>query len=388
MTTTTAGRRPSAPGPAGAGDPALAPKTALSPWVLVRRIVGGAVIVGAVIAVLGTHQDLLRAGLSTLVRSCPAWVVAAVALECASLVAFALLQRRLLGAGGAPVRLRSVMCTVVNADAIATSVPVAGSGLAMAFAYRDFRRMGADAPTATTTPLLSTALSVATFVVLVAAGAAFSGNAAAAALGGGAIVVAVALAVGLRLTLRSTVLRSKVLRSTALRSTARRSDLRLTALRSTARRSSDLRLTDLPGTRPGGIGAVLRRTGADRAQRLIGFLDRCAGLRLSRGAVGYAVLCAAGRWTADALCLVAAIEATGGRVPWAGVLLAWAAGAATTTLGLTPGGIGAADAVLGAALIGVGLSPAGAAAAVVLYRLIALKLLPRVAWFAYRRRLA
>ncbi|HEY0817125.1 MAG TPA: hypothetical protein VGE11_27935, partial [Pseudonocardia sp.] len=62
-------------------------------------------------------------------------------------------------------------------------------------------------------------------------------------------------------------------------------------------------------------------------------------------------------------------------------------GAATTALGLTPGGIGAADAVLGAALIGVGLGPGGAAAAVVLYRLIALKLVPRVAWLAYRRRL-
>ena len=349
MTTATTGRRPSAPGPDGAGDPAIAPPTALTAWGLARRIVGGAVVVGAVIAVLDGHRDLLRAGLSTLVRSCPAWVVAAVALECASLVAFALLQRKLLGAGGAPVRLRSVMCTVVNADAIATSVPVAGSGLAMAFAYRDFRRMGADAPTATTTPLLSAALSAAAFVVLVAAGAAVSGNAAVAALGGGAIIVAVAAALGLRLALRSVALR---------------------------------------GGLPSGIGAVLRRTGADRVERLIGFVDRCTGLRLSRGAVGYAVLCAVGRWTADALCLVAAIEATGGRVPWAGVLLAWAAGAATTTLGLTPGGIGAADAVLGAALIGVGLSPAGAAAAVVLYRLIALKLLPRAAWFAYRRRLA
>jgi uncharacterized membrane protein YbhN (UPF0104 family) len=349
MTATTAGRRPRAPGPSDAAGPAVAPTTGLTAWALARRVVVGGVIVGGVVAVLGTHRDLLRAGLSTLVRSCPAWVVAAVALECASLVAFALLQRRLLGAGGAPVRLRSVMCTVVNADAIATSVPVAGSGLAMAFAYRDFRRMGADAPTATTTPLLSTAMSTATFVVLVAAGAAVSGNAGVAALGGFAVVVAVAVAVGLRLALRSMATR---------------------------------------GGLPAGLSAVLQRIGADRADRVIGFLDRCAGLRLSRGALGYAVLCAAGRWTADALCLVAAIEATGGRVPWAGLLLAWAAGAATTTLGLTPGGIGAADAVLGAALIGVGLSPAGAAAAVVLYRLIALKLLPRAAWFAYRRRLA
>jgi uncharacterized membrane protein YbhN (UPF0104 family) len=130
---------------------------------------------------------------------------------------------------------------------------------------------------------------------------------------------------------------------------------------------------------------VLGRVGPDHADRLVGFLDRCTRLHLGRGAVGYAALCGGARWVADALCLVAAIEATGGHVPWGGLLLAWAAGAATTTLGLTPGGIGTADAVLVAALIGAGLGPAGATAAVVLYRMIALKLLARVTWFAYRR---
>lgn len=317
-------------------------------WALTRRIVGGLVITVGVGVVLATHGDLLRAGLRTLVRSCPAWVVAGVALECASLLAFALMQRRLLGAGGAAVRLRSVLCTVVNADAIATSVPVAGSGLAMAFAYRDFRRMGADAPTATTTPLVSTAMSVATLVGLIAMGAAVSGNPGVAALGASAVVVAIALAAALRITLRSVAMRGRL---------------------------------------PTGLAAVLERSGSGRADHLIGFLDRCTRLRLSRGAVGYAALCAGGRWAADALCLVAAIEATGGHVPWSGVLLAWAAGAATTTLGLTPGGIGAADAVLVAALVGAGLGPAATTAAVVLYRVLALKLLPRAAWFAYRRRL-
>jgi uncharacterized protein (TIRG00374 family) len=325
------------------------PKNGLTRRALTRRIGAGLVITVGLAAVLGSHQDLLRAGLSTLIRSCPAWVVVGVALECASLLAFALLQRRLLGAGGAAVRLRSVLCTTVNADAIATSVPVAGSGLAMAFTYRDFRRMGVDAPTATTTPLLSTAMSAAAFVSLIAAGAALSGSPSVAALGAFAVVVAIALAVALRAALRSVATRGRL---------------------------------------PAGLSALLERTRPDLANRLIGFLDRCTHLRLSRGAVGYAAACAAARWSADALCLVAAIEATGGHVPWGGVLLAWAAGAATTTLGLTPGGIGSADAVLIAALVGAGVGPASATAAVVLYRLIALKLLPRAAWFAYRRRLA
>ncbi|HEY0817053.1 MAG TPA: hypothetical protein VGE11_27570, partial [Pseudonocardia sp.] len=255
-------------------------RTGLSPWALTRRIGGGIVVTAGVAAVLGSHQDLLRAGLATLVRSCPGWVVAGVALECASLLAFALLQRRLLRAGGAAVRLRAVMCTTVNADAIATSVPVAGSGLAMAFAYRDFRRMGADAPTAATTPLVSSAMSAAAFVLLVAVGAAVSGSTGVAVLGAIAVVVSIALAATL-----------------------------LAALRSVATR----------GRLPAGLAAALDRTGTDRADRLVGFLDRCARLRLRRGAVGYAALCAGGRWSADALCLVAAIEATGGHVPWGGV---------------------------------------------------------------------
>lgn len=324
----------------------IAAEDGLTAWTLARRIGGGVVVGVGVAAVLVSHRDLLRAGLITLLRSCPAWVVAAVALECASLLAFAMLQRRLLGAGGAAVRLRSVMCTVVNADAIATSVPVAGSGLAMAFAYRDFRRMGADAPTAASTPLVSTAISAAAFVVLVATGAAVSGSPGVAALGALVVVVSVALAAALRVALRSVA---------------------------------------TSGRLPVGFAAVLHRVGPDRADRLLGFLDRCTRLRLGRGAIGYAAVCGGARWSADALCLVAAIEATGGHVPWGGLLLAWAAGAATTTLGLTPGGIGAADAVLVAALIGAGLGPAGAAAAVVLYRLVALKLLARVFWFAYRR---
>jgi uncharacterized protein (TIRG00374 family) len=325
------------------------PKNGLTGWALARRVGAGLVITVGLAAVLGSHQDLLRAGLSTLIRSCPAWVVVGVAMECASLLAFALLQRRLLRAGGASVRLRSVMCTTVNADAISTSVPVAGSGLAVAFTYRDFRRMGADAPTATTTPLLSTAMSAAAFVSVIVVGAALSGSPSVAALGVFVVVVAIALAVALRAALRSVASRGRL---------------------------------------PAGLSAVLERTRPHLANQLIDFLDRCTHLGLNRGAVGYAAACATARWSADALCLVAAIEATGGHVPWGGVLLAWAAGAATTTLGLTPDGIGSADAVLIAALVGAGVGPASAAAAVVLYRLIALKLLPRAAWFAYRRRLA
>lgn len=320
---------------------------------LTRRLAVVVAIAVAVIAVIGTHLDLLHAGSTALARSCAAWVLAAAALECASLLAYALLQRRLLRAGGAAVRLPSVLCTVVNADAIATSVPVAGTGLAMAFAYRDFRRAGADVPTAATTPLLSTAISATAFVGVVAAGAALSGDPVAAVLGLLGVIAVAVLVAALIAALRSNAVR-----------------LRLQA-----------GLVAILGR----AGRLVRRIGDDVAPRLIGVLDGFARLRLDGRAIGFAVLCATGRWSADALCLVAVIEATGGSVPWGRLVLVWAAGAATTTIGLTPGGLGAADAVLVTALVATGMGVATAGAAVVLYRLIVLKPVPRLLWFGYRR---
>ena len=59
-----------------------------------------------------------------------------------------------------------------------------------------------------------------------------------------------------------------------------------------------------------------------------------------------AALLAVLNWVADAACLACAILAVGGDVPWRGLLLAWAAGTAVASLGLTPGGIGVVEAAL------------------------------------------
>jgi uncharacterized membrane protein YbhN (UPF0104 family) len=50
----------------------------------------------------------------------------------------------LLRAAGARLALRSVLATAYNANAIAVSVPVVGSGIAATYAFREFRRGGAD----------------------------------------------------------------------------------------------------------------------------------------------------------------------------------------------------------------------------------------------------
>ena len=77
-------------------------------------------------------------------------------------------------------------------------------------------------------------------------------------------------------------------------------------------------------------------------------------------------------WAADAACLAFAVLAVGGDVPWHGLLLAWAAGTAVASLGLTPGGLGVVEATLSSALIATGLVGSTAIAAVLVYRIVSL----------------
>jgi len=77
-------------------------------------------------------------------------------------------------------------------------------------------------------------------------------------------------------------------------------------------------------------------------------------------------------WGADAACLVLAILAVGGDVPWQGLLLAWAAGTAVASLGLTPGGLGVVEATLSSALVATGMVGSTAIAAVLVYRIVSL----------------
>src|SRR5207245_11369369 len=75
-------------------------------------------------------------------------------------------------------------------------------------------------------------------------------------------------------------------------------------------------------------------------------------------------------WLGDCACLACAIKATGERVPWAGLLLAYGAGAVAGSTGVTPGGFLIVEAALTATLAATGMAPARALAAVLAYRLV------------------
>jgi uncharacterized membrane protein YbhN (UPF0104 family) len=62
------------------------------------------------------------------------------------------------------------------------------------------------------------------------------------------------------------------------------------------------------------------------------------------------------------------MKAAGARVPWWGIILAWAAGTGSASLNLPPGGLGVVEAALTGALIARGLPGARALTAVLVYR--------------------
>jgi hypothetical protein len=72
-------------------------------------------------------------------------------------------------------------------------------------------------------------------------------------------------------------------------------------------------------------------------------------------------------------------------VPWHALLLAYGAGAAVGSTGLTPGGFGLVELAVAAALTAGGLPAAGALASVLAYRLVNFWLVIGTGWLVMLR---
>lgn len=329
-------------------------------WAGAAQLVAIAVIVAGAGAAIYGERATLRQGFSFFPHVRVGWVLAAVAAEFLSMRAFSQLERVLLRAAGAKLTLRSVLATAFNANAIAVSVPVVGSGIAAAYTVREFRRAGADAGQASVALTLAGVLSTVTFAILAALGVALTGNPAVAVLGLVGSLVGAGVAVSLVMSLRFPGFRARLV------------------------------------TWAERVVRIVRRGTRGRPRRdvaaLIGStLERAGDLRLGYLTLAQAFGCALANWTADILCLFCALHAVGIAVPGAKILLIWSAGAGAASLSPVPGGIGIVDIVLIAALAGVGVHTAAAVAAVLLYRILSLKIGMTMAWFSYycwRRRRA
>jgi putative heme transporter len=321
-------------------------------WAGVAQLVAIAVIVAGAGAAIYGERATLRQGFGFFPHVRVGWVLAGAGAEFLSMKAFGRLERVLLRAAGARLTLRSVLATAYRANAIAISVPVVGSGIATGYTAREFRRAGADVGQVSVALTLAGVLSTVTFALLAALAVALTGNPAAAVLGLAGGLACAGVAVALVMSLRFPRFRARL-----------------------------VTLTDEV------VRMVRRRTGGrprrDVVAPVSSTLERAGELRLGYLALAQAFGCALANWVADVCCLLCALHAVGADVPAAKILLVWTAGAGAASLSPVPGGIGIVDIVLIGALAGVGLHTAAAVAAVLIYRILSLKIGVSMAWFAY-----
>jgi len=267
------------------------------------------------------------------------WFLAALACEALSLTAFGLSRRRLLRADGQRVRLGSVMAIDVASNALSISVPFAGAQLALVFSYKQYRRRGLGQAITGWALAVSAIMSVSALALVLVGGSLLGGASLTTALGFAGAAVLLVPGVAILLALRSP--RMRHLFSVAVS--------RLTAW----------------GRR------LLRRPEPDGAvgDKFEEFLERVASIRMRPARYAEVFALAVLNWAGDCACLACSIHAAGQPVPWHGLLLAYAAGAAVGSTGLTPGGFGLVEATLTAALVGVGMTSGGALTAVLAYRL-------------------
>lgn len=274
-------------GQAGAAAPvAVAPARPLRRWAVAAGT--ATVAAGAGWAIYRERATLIH-GLRVLrTHTEPDWIIACVAMQCLSMVFFALLQQRLLKAGGARLTAPWLLSIAYLANAIAVAVPVIGSGMAATYAYQQLRDRRVDPVIAKAALALAGVVSTITFAAVVV-GALLSGSLSAAvgALGS-ALACLIILAAGL----------------VALRSPAGRSRLQrlFTRLLAVAQR-------------------VVRRPRGNPAQITNAAMDRLSLFRLGPATVGPALTWGTLNSAADACCLILAVKAIG--VPVRGPAFCW-----------------------------------------------------------------
>jgi uncharacterized protein (TIRG00374 family) len=277
------------------------------------------------------------------------WLFLAVVAEAGSMAAFARTQRRLLRAAGSDrLDIAPIMAVTYAANAISSSLPVAGPGLSSAFFLREFRYRGLDDGAVVWTMIVSGMVSSVALALVVAVGAISAGSVAGALLGLGEAVLFLLPVGALLVALRFPVFRRWINRVLAALMT---------------------RLQRAFGRPNRGAAAAFEST----VEKLVAIHvppKKCVAV------LGLSVW----NWVADCLCLVASILATGSAVPWRGLLLAYGAGVTARSIGLTPGGIGVTEAALTGALVVAGMHARAAFGAVLLYRLISFWLVVLFGW--------
>jgi len=298
-----------------------------------RFVIGIGLGAAAIWAVSNQRGELVGVG-SELNRLSPQWVLVAVASEALSFVAFARMQQRLLRAGGVRLTGGRALGLTVAASAIASSIP-GGPAFATVYAYRQYRRAGADESIAGW-GLVATLLCSALGLTVVAGGGVLLAERQGAALDLVGVTAAIFVVVLLAMVVFS---RRNFVSASVLLS------IRIAK-----------RLTGFPR---GAAAEHLNNVVRELSQVSLTLRDIVPSLAWSLG-----------NWGFDCGALAISYTAIGTSIPWRGLLLAYGAAQLASTLPITPGGLGVVEGSLTVALVAYGGVQLSTVAAVILYRII------------------
>lgn len=313
------------------------------PWV--RRAVAVGLVAGAVVAAVGKRHQLAQAShlLSHLHWT---WLGVAIAVQAASMIVFARLQRWLLKAGGVDIGLGPMVEITLAGNAMSTSLP-GGVAWAAGWAFGQLRRRGADRVLAGWVILVAGALSSFALFLVVAGGIELAGSRGPMAkLRWGALVLAgmpVVAAMASVAIHRSSRVRGRANQAWAwLRTTIPKGQTMASAVERLAERARTVRPSPLSWLEAFALALV--------------------------------------NWVDDCACMVACILALGAQVPWRGVLVAYGFTQIAASLPVTPGGLGVVEASMATLLVAYGMRADQAFATVVLYRVVSFWGLVPVGW--------
>ncbi len=275
------------------------------------------------------------------------WLLPAVLVELASLVAFAGVQYRLLGAGGLRAPAAPLIGITLASQAITNSLP-GGTAVAAVYGFRWYRRLGADDALAAWAMVGSGVAAALSLALLAAAG--------------------VVLATGLGASLDLVPVVAGVLVGTVAAGALFAYERPLAVVVKWSLRTSR-RLTGRPR---GDLEAQINRV-----------VERVTVVRLDWRQIGATVSWGLSNWLFDCACFAFSFLLVGAGIPWKGLLLAYGAGQLAANLPITPGGLGAVEGSLTIALAYFGGARASTVDAVLIYRIISFWGVLAIGWLAW-----
>lgn len=313
----------------------------------VLRFFFGIGILALALWVLSSHRDELSGFSQVFLNLKWWWIPAALLLELASFVCFAGLQYEFLRSGGLAAPEGALVKMTMASQAITNSLP-GGNAFSAVYAFRWFRRFGAD-DTLAAWSLVGTLVASSVSLSLVAtAGLAL-------ATGEGASLDLIPVIVGVFVI-----------------------TVAVGALFIYERPLAVVVTWGIRASRK-----LVGRPRGDVAAQIHRIVHLVTAVRLGRRQVVRMLMWGSLNWLFDCACFAMMFLAVDAAIPWKGLLLAYGAGQLAANLPITPGGLGVVEGSITIALVAFGGSHVSTVDAVLMYRVISFWLVLLVGWLLW-----